>query len=91
LAGPKGDAIWADLRGKLTPEMQLYVVSSTPADRPKTLNLSSKPGGAVEATLNLENRLRSSPRTGSMVTFEGVASSLTKSPFRLTLEEGKVL
>lgn len=91
LSGPKGDAVWGDLKGKLTPEMRLYLVSSVPAQRPKTLNLSSEAGGAVELTLNLENRLRTGPRTGSQVTLEGVATTLTKSPFKLVLNDGKVL
>ena len=91
LRGPGGDSTWSQLRGKLTPEMRLYVISATPASRPKTINLSSKRGGAVEVVLTLENRLRSAVGAGRQVTIEGVAVSLTKSPFRLTLNEGKLL
>lgn len=90
LTGARSDAVWADLRGKLTPKMELYVVGADSA-RPQTLNLSSQRGGPVEVVLNLENRLRAAPSTGSRVRFEGVASNLTKSPFRLTLSDGKVL
>jgi hypothetical protein len=90
LLSAKGDATWGNLRGKLTPEMSLYVISADSA-RPTTINLSSQQGGAVEVVLDLENRLRSAPRVGSKVRFEGVASSLTKSPFRLGLTDGKVL
>ena len=91
LLGPGGDSTWSQLRGKLTPEMRLYVISATPASRPRTINLSSKRGGAVEVALTLENRLRSAIGAGRQVTFEGVAVSLTKSPFRLTLNDGKLL
>ena len=91
LLGPGGDSTWSQLRGKLTPEMRLYVISATPASRPKTINLSSKRGGAVEVALTLENRLRSAIGAGRQVTFEGVATSLTKSPFRLTLNDGKLV
>ena len=46
LTGANGDGVWADLRGKLTPKMRLYVVSASPAARPSIINLTSKPGGA---------------------------------------------
>jgi tetratricopeptide (TPR) repeat protein len=91
LQGSGGDSTWSQLRGKLTPEMRLYVISATPASRPRTINLGSKAGGAVEVALTLENRLRSAVGAGRQVTFEGVAVALTKSPFRLTLNEGKLV
>jgi hypothetical protein len=90
LLSSKGDTTWGNLKGKLTPQMQLYVVSSDSA-RPTTIHLSSKKGGPVEVVLDLENRLRAAPAPGSKLKFEGVASSLTKSPFRLGLTDGKVL
>ena len=46
---------------------------------------AAAPDGATEVVLNLENRLRGAPARGSKVNFEGVASALTKEPFRLTL------
>lgn len=90
LLSAKGDATWANLRGKLTPTMRLFVVGADSA-RPTTINLSSTKGGAVEVVLNLENRLRSAPGIGTKVSFEGVATSLNKSPFRLGLTDGKIL
>jgi hypothetical protein len=90
LLGSKGDNTWASLKGKLSPQMALYVVSSD-SPRPTTINLSSKKGGAVEVVLELENRLRSAPPNGSKLKFEGVATSLSKSPFRLGLTDGKTL
>ena len=90
LVGSNGDNIWSNLDRKLTPEMRMYVVSSTPASRPKTINLSSKQGGSVEVVLNLENRLRTAVGSGRQVRFEGVAVGLTKDPFRLTLNDGKL-
>jgi hypothetical protein len=91
LLGPSGAKTWGDLQGKLTPEFRLYVVSADPPDRPKTVNLSSTKGGPVEVELNLENRQRTSVPAGSLVTFEGIAGSLSKSPFRLGLSSGKIL
>ncbi len=88
LTGAKGDAVWSDLRGKLTPKMNLYVVSARPPERPATINLTSKPGNTVEVVLNLENRRRTGVRTNSKITIEGVAESLTKDPFRLVLKDG---
>ena len=90
LLGPQGGGIWGDLNGKLTPEMRMFVVSANPPNRPQTINLSSKQGGAVELVLNLENRLRTAVGSGRQVTFEGVASGLTKEPFKLTLKDGKL-
>jgi hypothetical protein len=91
LTGPNGDSTWSDLNGKLTPQMKLYVVSADPPERPQTLNLSSEKGGSVEVILNLENRSRTAIGAGREVTFEGVAAGLTKQPFRLTVNDGKVL
>jgi len=89
LTGPQGDATWAELQGKLTPKMQLYVVGSDSA-RPQVVSFSSKQGGPVEVVVNLENRLRAAPGNGSKRIVEGVASSLTKSPFKLTLTSGSI-
>ena len=88
LLGSTGDGIWAELNGKLTPKMRLYVVSASPPERPATINLTSEQGGSTEVVLNLENRRRTGLRTGSMLTIDGVASGLSKSPFRLTLTDG---
>ena len=91
LLGSNGDALWGDLNGKLTPEMRLIVVGSEPPERPRTIRLTSTAGGNTEVVLNLENRLRSGLRSGSELKFEGVAGALTKEPFRLTLNDGKVV
>ena len=88
LLGSTGDGIWSDLNGKLTPKMRLFVVSASPPERPATINLTSEQGGSTEVVLNLENRRRTGLRTGSMLTIDGVASGLSKSPFRLTLTDG---
>lgn len=88
LTGANGDAIWGDLKGKLTPKMNLYVVSASPPERPATINLTSNPGSPVEVVLNLENRRRTGVRSGSKLTIDGVATTLTKEPFRLVLNDG---
>ena len=87
LTGAKGDTTWAELQGKMSPQMELYVLGSD-SDRPQVLNLGSKADAPVEVVLNLENRLREAPGRGSKIKFEGVASSMTKSPFKLTLTGG---
>lgn len=91
LTGANGDSIWADLNGKMTPEMQLYVVSANPPDRPQTINLSSKQGGPVEVVLNLAVRRREPVGSGRTVRFEGVATNISRQPFRLTLADGQIL
>lgn len=88
LTGANSDSIWGDLQGKLTPKMNLYVVSASPPERPATINLTSKPGSPVEVVLNLENRRRTGVRSGSKLTIDGVAASLTKAPFKLVLNDG---
>ncbi len=90
LVSPTGDGIWGDLQGKMTPKMALYVVGMD-SDRPQTLSLSPEPGGTAEVVLNLENRLRAAPGRGKRLEFEGVASGMTKDPFKLTLNGGHVL
>lgn len=90
LTGATGDKTWADLQGKQSPEMELFVLGAD-SDRPQVINLGSKADGPVEVVLNLENRLRAAPGRGSKFKFDGVASSLVKSPFKLTLTAGRQL
>ena len=90
LQSSAGDATWGNLRGKLTPKFRLFVVSATPATAPNKLTLTSTKGGSAEVTLNLENRLRTAPGRGTAVAFEGVAATLTKQPFMLVLNDGKI-
>jgi hypothetical protein len=80
---------WGRLKGKLTPKFRLFVVSATPARAPNKLTLTSTRGGNAEVTVNLTNRLRSAPARGSRVTFQGVAATLTRSPFMLVLNDSK--
>jgi hypothetical protein len=87
LTGSKADATWAELQGKMSPQMEGYVLGAD-SDRPQVLNIGSKPDGPVEVVLNLENRLRAAPGRGTRIKYEGVASSITRSPFWLTLTGG---
>ncbi|HUG82745.1 MAG TPA: hypothetical protein VML01_13830, partial [Bryobacterales bacterium] len=73
LQGPQGDTVWADLKGKLTPKMRLYVISA--AARSKTISLSSEEGGPVEVVLDLANVMRTGVNAGRQITFDGVAAS----------------
>ena len=90
LTGAQGEQTWSQLRGALTPEMQLYVVSTEPPERPGIVRLSSEQGGSIEVVVNLANRLRNPLPRGRLATIEGVAGSLTRSPFRLTLNDGSL-
>lgn len=91
LVGVGGASVWAELKGKLTPKLKLYVVANEPADRPLALRLSSEKGGEAEVVLKLQNRLREAIPVGRAVAFEGVAERLVRSPFLLTLGQGRVL
>lgn len=88
LQGPSGDTVWGDLRGKLTPRMRLYVVSA-PA-RSRTIRFSSTQGGPVEVEVGLANMMRQGVGAGRQLSFDGVASGLTKNPFKLTLTDGAI-
>ena len=90
LEGDDGEAVWADLRGKITPPLRLYVVRNEPAERPMALRLSSKKDGDAEVLLKLGNRLREAIPAGRAVSFEGVAAELERMPFLLTLEQGRL-
>lgn len=91
LTSERGAAMWADFRGKVSPEFALYVVAGEPAQRPLRLLLASESGGEVELVLELENRRRTPIAAGSRIVVEGVAKELATSPFQLTLNGGRVL
>lgn len=91
LMSERGAAMWADFRGKVSPELALFVVAGEPAQRPLRLLLASEPGGEVALVLELEKRRRTPVAAGSRIVVEGVARELETSPFRLTLEGGRVL
>ena len=70
--------------------MRLYLIASDPANRPASLRLAFE-GESLELVVHLEHRLRKPIAACSEVTVEGVATHFDRKPFRLTLEQGKVL
>ena len=86
-----GYTVWAELKGKISPRVRLYVVRNEPPDRPLELGLAATKGGQEEVTLRLENRLRQAAPKGQALTIEGVAVELRRTPFLLTLSSGKIL
>jgi hypothetical protein len=91
LEAEDGATVWADLKGKISPRVRLYVVRNEPPDRPLELGLATTKGGPEEVALRLENRLRQAMPKGQALTIEGVAVELRREPFLLTLSDGKIL
>ncbi len=89
--GLDGEGVWTDLQGKRTPRMRLYVVANEPPERPLALRLAPTKDGRAEVLLRLANRRRSPLPRGTLATFEGVATSLRRQPFLLTLEQGRLV
>ena len=90
LSGPEGAAIWAQLKGKLTPRMELQVVSALPEESPRSL-LLAPPHENAQVVLELAAPLDHSPEPGTWVRFDGVAATLRLDPFHLTLEHGRIM
>ncbi len=90
LTGPDTTRVWSDLRGKITPDMQLFVVGAEPQDRPAVVRLAPQPGGVAEVELRLAHRLRTGIPAGRPVVFSGVAAELERAPFLLRLESSEI-
>lgn len=69
--------------GGLIPALRGTVVESSPPGHPDTLIVSLSADNVPEATLKLDHRLKHDVPTGKIVTFEGVATEFTQSPFML--------
>lgn len=65
------------------------IVSMTPANRPKEIQLAVEKPGVADVTLKFETALPGKMEAGEELEFEGVAKAYTKDPFMLTLETEK--
>ncbi|MCI0628950.1 MAG: hypothetical protein L0387_46105 [Acidobacteria bacterium] len=90
LLSQRGDAVWSDLQGKLTPLMRLTVTSADPTGEPATLRLAPNPDGPAEVTLLLERPPSFEVVPGRQVNFQGVARELGKEPFQLSLVDASI-
>jgi hypothetical protein len=94
LQGHGGGETWEVLRGKLTPRLELTVIS-VEDERPRTvlrLSPSGEEPAEVVAELATVSPLRpiAQPRPGESIVIDGIAASLQLEPFLLTLEEGRI-
>ncbi|MCP5118962.1 MAG: hypothetical protein GY953_49780 [bacterium] len=62
-----------------------YLVSQTPAERPKTLVVALSDKSSREVTIVLDTPYKYAARRGTALRFEGVPTSFRKQPFMLTL------
>lgn len=91
--GPKSDELWGKLKG-MPLRLKGYVVSATPAARPRTVRLivleetAKKSGDNYDIELGLGAPGRATP--GKLVEFEGLVNSFNKDPFSMTLVDGKI-
>jgi hypothetical protein len=90
LLSQRGDVVWSDLEGKLTPLMRLTVTSADPPGQPVTLRLAPNPGGPAQVTLLLERPPSFEVVPGKQINFQGIARGLSKEPFHLSLVDASI-
>ncbi len=84
------------MKGAAIPRLEGVLAGATPACNPKELLVAvPKPGSAsgnAEIVLELDKPLHGKPELNMPLSWEGVASSFDKEPFRLTMQtdEGKI-
>jgi hypothetical protein len=77
----------SSMRGTRVAGLRGYLISGSPAERPRTLVLAmSGRGGSREVTLVLNAPFRYSAPRGTALRFEGMPTSFSKQPFMVTFE-----
>jgi hypothetical protein len=74
------------------PRLKGYVIRQAPAKRPKEIVLGLSDPAAEEVVLKLDTALRGSAEPGTLIEFEGSATSFTRDPFTVivTVERDKL-
>lgn len=88
LTGAGGSQYFASaMKGTRVAGLRGYLISATPAERPKTLVLAmSGRGGSREVTLVLNAPFRYSAPRGTTLRFEGMPTSFSRQPFMVTFD-----
>jgi tetratricopeptide (TPR) repeat protein len=87
LTAADGEQYFAgNMKGTKVENWRGYLVSQTPADRPKTLVLALSDRDTREVTVNLDTPFRYAAPRGTPLRFSGVPTSFTKEPFMVTME-----
>jgi tetratricopeptide (TPR) repeat protein len=90
LTGPNGQTYFeSSMKGAKLPALTGKVVSMEPAVRPKTVVLAIENGTTPDATLNFQAALPGKVDPGTSLTFEGVPTAYTTSPFMVTFDVDK--
>jgi hypothetical protein len=93
LEAPDGETYFNDtLKPAPLPRLKGTLIGSAPPRKPKKLILGLKDGSTGEVELELEAALPREAEPGTVLEFEGSATSFTREPFRVTIhvEKGKL-
>ena len=94
LTAPGGDEFFTMMKGALVPGIVPYwegsFISGTFGE-PSTVMLGMTDSEAPEVTLVIRSKVKTLPKRGSLLQFEGVARSYSREPFMLTIDATRVI
>jgi hypothetical protein len=77
------------MKGAQLPEFKGKLIEARPESRPKELVLAIENGTTPDATLKFETPLSGKMEPGAELSFKGIASGYTPSPFMVTFDVQK--
>ena len=90
LTGPNGQTYFdSSMKGAELPEFKGKLIEARPESRPKELVLAIENGTTPDATLKFESALPGKMEPGADLSFKGIASGYTASPFMVTFDVQK--
>jgi len=90
LEGPDGEKYFAEtLKPAPLPHLKGTVVSVSPASRPSEIVLAMDQPTSGDVLLRLDKPFSHAAEPGTVLEFEGTATSFEKQPFRLTVETNR--
>src|SRR5262249_23603365 len=90
LTGPNAQTYFdSSMKGAELPEFKGKLIESRPESRPKELVIAIENGTTPDATLKFESALPGKMEPGAELSFKGIASGYTPSPFMVTFDVQK--
>ena len=93
LTAPDGDELFAKMKDALVPGVVPYwqgsYISGTFGER-NTIMLGMTDAETPEVTLVVRSKVKTPPKRGALIQYEGVARSYTQEPFMLTIDATRV-
>lgn len=93
LTAPDGDEFFTMMKGALVPGVVPYwqgsYISGTFGER-STVVLGMTDSETPEVTLVVRSKVKTPPKRGALIQFEGVARRYTREPFMLTIDATRV-